>query len=83
MRSFPFLHSSDVVRARACGKGVRCHFETLIDVNIHTDLMEYEEDPDAPSLTEHQVHHKTSDEEMMMTVNFDVFETDTIGCTPG
>jgi hypothetical protein len=81
--SFPLLHESQVIRAKACGIGKRCHFETKTGVGTHTDLMEYEDDPAKPTLAEKQIHHKTADSEIDMTVEFDVFETDAVGCTPG
>ena len=78
------LHTSDIVRAQACAEGLRCHFESHSKVLVHTDLAQYEKDRDSPSsLEEKMTVHKTADEELEMTISFDVFETDLIGCTPG
>ena len=74
-----------MTRAKACPAGKKCHFKTHVDVATHTDLVQYDKKPDSATLTEDQpaVSKKSADEEMGVTMEFDVAETDFIGCTHG
>jgi hypothetical protein len=84
-RSFTVLQSTQVTRAKACPAGRKCHFMTHVDVATHTDLVEYDKKPDSATLSSDQeaVSKKSADEEMGVTMEFDVAETDFIGCTQG
>ena len=83
--SFTVLQSTQVTRAKACPASKKCHFESKSEVATHAELKKYGKERDSATLSDdEQVDaQKSADEEIGVTMEFDVFETDFIGCTRG
>ena len=85
MPRFTVLQSTQVIRAKACPVGKKCHFASSSIVATHAELKQYDKQKDSATLSDDEqvIAQKSADEEMGVTMEFDVSETDFIGCTQG
>ena len=85
MPRFTVLQSTQVIRAKACPVGKKCHFASSSIVATHAELKQYDKQKDSATLSDDEqvIAQKSADEEIGVTMEFDVFETAYVGCEEG